>query len=360
MKRRIPPWEKKGFCPYLLRPMGVVYGAAMQFRNWLYDRGILRVYRLPIPVVSVGNLSVGGTGKTPLVIEIARMLTRRNPKIRLGILCRGYRRNDSARWVVSDGDTIKMTVAEAGDEPYLIAKRLPGVKVFVGVDRVAVARRALSRYDIDLLILDDAFQHRRICRDVDIVVVDGERGLEGGKVLPAGPLREFPRNIRRASCLVLSRFNGGEPPGLKRFLPPGMPVFKARQAVAPLLEGVSGENLPTEVLSEAPVWAVCGIAHPESFLATLHDLGARVEGWTAYPDHHAYTHDDFEEIARQAGRERAIVTTEKDWVKWKGSHPFKKVYVVSVRVTMDEGEEFCDFIESFVYNREKGVQGGQR
>ncbi len=325
----------------------------MDLRNLLYDRGIFKTHRLPIPVISIGNLTVGGTGKTPLTITIARGLQTRHPDLQTGILSRGYKRTRSDAWIVSDGEKILMGVEESGDEPQLMARRLPGIKVFVGANRVRIARQALDRFPLDVLILDDAYQHRRIHRDVDILLVDGQRGFEGGRVLPAGPLREFPRNVKRASCLVITQYNDRIPPDVSRFCPPSTPLFKTRLTLSGITEGISGVPCPPEKLRNQLVWAVCGIARPESFLDTLADLGVRIAGVTPFPDHYAYTRRDLDQIARQALERsvHAIITTEKDWVKWTGKHPFQRVYIVSVEPKFTEEAKFYDFIDGFVYNR---------
>lgn len=357
-KFRLPPWERSKGLSSVLKPLGWLYGAGMEIRNRLYDWGLFKSHFLPIPVISIGNLAVGGTGKTPLTIEITKGLLKRNPDLKLGILSRGYRRKTTDRWIVSDGKEILMGVAESGDEPRLIARSLPGVKVFVGADRVAVAKKALARFDLDLLILDDAFQHRRIHRDVDILLVDAETGLGGGRVLPSGPLREFPWNVKRATCLVVSRFNERIHPDIRRFCPPEIPIFKVRMAVSGIQDAMSGEVVPLEEIRNKDVWGVCGIARPASFLKSLEILKLRLAGFSAFPDHHDYTERDFQGILQEAGEEAPVVTTEKDWVKWEGRHPFRKVYVVPAHLEFIEGEEIYDFIEPFVYNKRKGVEGG--
>jgi len=323
----------------------------MDLRNFLYDRGLFKTYHLPVPVISIGNLTVGGTGKTPLTIAIARGLQARHPNLHIGILSRGYKRTRSDDWIVSDGENILMGVEASGDEPQLMARRLPGVKIFVGADRVRIARQALSRFPLDLLILDDAYQHRRIHRDVNILLVD-DHTAEHRRVLPAGPLREFPWNMKRASCLVITHDRKRIPPDLSRFCPSSIPLFKTRLILSGITEGISKAPCPPENLRNQLVWAVCGIAHPGSFLDTLSDLGVRIAGVTPFPDHHVYTRHDLEQIALQARRKNvhALITTEKDWVKWEGKHPFQRVYIVSVIPKFTEEGKFYDFIDGFVYN----------
>jgi tetraacyldisaccharide 4'-kinase len=355
----LPPWERSGWVSGILIPFGWLYGLGMEVRNWLYDRGIFKVRKLPVPVVVVGNLTVGGTGKTPLTIELVSELLRRNTGLKVGILSRGYKRSPSGKWVVSDGKDLLMGVEEAGDEPYLMARRLPGVKVFVGADRVSTARKAVARYDLDLLVLDDAFQHRRLHRDADVLVIDAEKGFYNGRVLPAGPLREFAGNVRRATCCVFTRYSEENRRRSESLIPVAKPIFGARMTVAGIEEAVSGESLSREAIRGQRVWGVCGIARPDAFRKTLEELNLRVLGLTAFPDHHDYSSGDFERILRQGGEDVTLVTTEKDWVKWEGKHPFGKVYVVSVRMNFVNGEELCDFIETIVYNRIKGLQGGK-
>ncbi len=346
-----PPWERSKTFSRLLTPFGWAYGMGMEIRNRLYDRGILKSHRIPIPVISVGNLTVGGTGKTPIVIEIARGLLKRNSALNIGILSRGYGRSKKRDWIVSDGITILAGPDGSGDEPQVIARELPGVRVFVGADRVEIANKAINRFPLDLLLLDDAFQHRRIGRDVDILLVDGQTGLGNGRVLPAGPLREFPRNIKRATCLLVNHDAGQLPAVLEKFLPPGKPIFRSRMVPDSLWDGILKKKLPLDALNRQEIWGICGIARPDSFLDTLGSLGARIAGFTPFPDHHAYSREELQAIARQAGEDRLIVTTWKDWVKLEKRHPFRKVCVLGIRNEFLEEEKFYTFLEKFVYNR---------
>lgn len=356
-KLRIPPWERSRVIPSLLIPFGLIYGLVMELRNRLYDFGIFKIHRLQVPVISIGNLTVGGAGKTPLTIEIVRGLLRRNSSLKIAVISRGYRRKRLKDWVVSDGEDVLMGVDESGDEPRLIAKNLPGVKVFVGSDRVAIGRRAIERYPLDLLVLDDAFQHRRIYRDVDIIVMDGEKGMPMWGVLPSGPLREFVWNLKRATCLVVSHPDAQLPQYIRRYCKPETPVFKVRLTVSGIMDGISRKEIPLKELKGERVWGICGIAHPDSFLKTLRELEVEIEGFISFPDHHPYSWRELKRISIRT-KGRAVITTEKDWVKWESNHPFTKVYVVSIKTEFENRENFYDFIEGFVYNRKKGVQGG--
>jgi len=351
-----PPWEKIGIVSLLLNPFGWFYGQGMAIRNFLYDHDLLKIHKLSVPVIAIGNLTVGGTGKTPLTIEIIRGMLKRNPALKIGVLSRGYKGKPAGNWVVSDGGHIRMGVRQAGDEPLLIARSLPGVKVFVGADRVAVGRKAVAKYALDVLVLDDAFQHRRLFRDVNILVVDGEKGFEGARVLPAGPLREFVSNIRRASCIVVTRGDKQKvAPDIKRYCVPGTPVFQAGLTVSEVREGISGKNISPGSLSGKRVWGVCGIARPDDFLKTLEGLGVEITGFTAFPDHHFYTPRELAELGKKvkaAGEDVTVITTEKDWVKLEKSATFSRVFIISVCMTFVGEEEVYGFIEGFVYNKQ--------
>ncbi len=337
----------------MLAPFGWMYGFGMEVRNLCYEVGVFKTHRLPVPVVSVGNLTVGGTGKTPLIVEIAEELRRRRSSVRIGILSRGYKGRPGSKWVVSDGLRIEMSVEEAGDEPVVLAKRLPGVKVFVGKDRVAVARKALTRFDLDLLILDDAFQHRRIHRDMDLLLIDGQRGFGNGRVLPAGPLREFPWNLSRASCVVVTHRKEGIPTNLRSWVPEKTPIYHATFEVTRIFEGVSGGEVPLDALRGKRLLGVCGIANPDSFKETLEGLGAKIQDLVVFPDHHAYVPPDFSPILERLKGKDEIVTTEKDWVKWHMKHPFRRVFVVAGVMRIHRAHELYDFMEKIVYNAKK-------
>ncbi len=350
IKTTTPPWEMSNRLSSLLTPIGWLYGMAMEMRNYLYDLNVFKCHRLPVPAISIGNLTVGGTGKTPMTIEIARGWKKRHPTTHIGIILRGYRRTRHKGWIVSNGEQVLMGIKESGDEPQVIARHLKGAAIFVGSDRVSVGLRALTHFPLDLIILDDAFQHRRLYRDVDILLVDGKKGLGNGRVLPSGPLREFARNLKRATCLMVTHYTGTLPKNILDLCPSEMPIFKAHLKVSEVWEGSSGKTIPAEELKNQEVWGVCGTANPESFIETIGKLGVRIVGFTPFPDHHPYSSKDLERIAFQIAH-HPVITTEKDWVKWEGHPLFERVYVVSIKTQILEEERFYDFLHRIVYNR---------
>ena len=301
-----------------LRPASWAFGALSGLRRWAYGRGLLARHHAPLKVVSVGNLTVGGTGKTPVVAEVARRLSRRG--LRVAILSRGYGGQGRRSRILSDGTRLYEEARTAGDEPRLLAEALPGVAVVVGADRLRSARLARERLGAEVAVLDDGLQHQRLCRDLEIVVVDAACPLGNGALLPAGPLREGPAALSRAHLVWMthpapSAEEAGGParsPGLTA--PAGIPVVRSRYRPARLV--VAGEPRPVTELRGQRVLALTGIARPTRFVRTLEDLGAHVVALHAHPDHHRFRESEVRAALEAARRHQAlVVTTEKDAVR---------------------------------------------
>jgi len=308
-------WRSRGPLAWLLLPVGLLFFFVVAVRRWLYQSGFFKRERLPVPVVVIGNITVGGSGKTPLTIWLALALRAagRHP----GIVSRGHGRAHDAVKKVGAGDT----AVDVGDEPLLIFQRT-ACPVFVGRDRVAAARALLAAHpECDVILADDGLQHYRLARDVEIVVCD-ERGTMNGWPLPAGPLREPVSRLRHADALVL---NGRCPAVL-----PGVPVFRMD------LEGTCFHRLddPTQTATAADLagkrlHALAGIGNPQRFFAHLEALGLAC-ATHAFPDHHRYASADFPSTGD------AIVTTEKDAVKFPADLPLPVwVLPVAAHITPD-------------------------
>lgn len=301
-----------------LAPASWAYGAAVRLRNLAYDAGLLRARRLSCRVVCVGNLTVGGTGKTPLVLALADALVRQGAKP--CILLRGYGGSAPDGAVVSDGREVLLDWRRAGDEAVLLARRLPGVPVVVGGDRVRAGAQALARFSPDVLLLDDGFQHRRLHRDVDLVLLDAADPWGGGRLLPAGRLREPAAGLRRAHAALVTRADeAGDREALRRAVA-GWGIARmawARHRPAALVESGRGPERPPDALRGRAVFALSGIGRPASFHRTLGALGARVVGAETFPDHHPYGEADRTAVSAAAAASGAewIVTTEKDLVR---------------------------------------------
>jgi tetraacyldisaccharide 4'-kinase len=323
------------------------YEAAVTARNWAFDAGLRRPRHLPVPVVCVGNLTIGGTGKTPATIAVAQRLESEG--LAVGILLRGYGRKSGAIRVAAEPGGRPAPWRQVGDEAALLAERLPGVAVVVGADRFLAGQEALRRFPLDVLVLDDGYQHRRLHRALDLVMVDATDPLGGGRLLPRGRLREPARGLRRAGALLVSRSDQvADLGGVRRALlqaAPGIPQILTRHRPTRLAELERRQPHSLSLVRGRRVLAVSGVARPAAFHDTLTALGASLAVRLPFPDHHPYRASDVEAIARAADAARAdwIVTTEKDAVRLRevasaslGGHPW---LVLRVDLEVVEGEE---------------------
>jgi tetraacyldisaccharide 4'-kinase len=308
----------------------MILGAVSRVRRLLFSKGLLPSARLPVPVVSVGNLAMGGAGKTPHVIHLARWLAGEG--MRVGVLSRGYgRKTRGVRWV-SGGEGGIATAAEGGDEPVLIARSLPGIPVVVGESRAAAGRELLTRRRVDVFLLDDGFQHLSLRRDVDLLLIDSVRGLGNRKTAPFGMLREPPSHARFADGLVITKcadVDSGTLAARDIPFPEGRPRAFSRLSPGGI---VGREGLFTrKPVSGDAVFAFSGLAGNEQFRETLLSAGFRVKGFLPFPDHHMYSRRDLERIAKETGGYPAI-TTEKDLVRLPADVPF---FVGALRVDVE-------------------------
>lgn len=295
----------------IVHVLSTVYGAAATWRRRWYSRDPARVRRLARPVISVGNLRVGGSGKTPVVAHLARLLIERGE--RPSILTRGYARTRPRAGVtlVSDGTRVLEDVGAAGDEPLMLARSLPGVPVLVGSDRFAAGLLAEREHRVSVHLLDDGFQHLRLARDVDLLLVDDDDLSD--RVLPAGRLREPLANAAAADAVLVTAGNRTEASAVARAL--GIKAAFTVHRHLPPARTWSGYPLPDD--QPRRVLAFAGIARPERFFAALPSCGWDVAATCAFPDHHPYTPGDLERLAGQARAAGVswLMTTEKDAVR---------------------------------------------
>jgi tetraacyldisaccharide 4'-kinase len=287
-----------------LRVLSVPYGLGIRSRNWLFDRGWKKSFRAEVPVISVGNLTVGGTGKTPCVEYVARHY--RDCGRRVAILSRGYG-----------------SAGGPNDEALVLEENLPDVPHLQGADRSELARVALEELESDVLVLDDGFQHRRLARNVDVVLIDATLPWGHGYLLPRGLLREPRSSLRRADAVILTRSDLVTPEALAALRrevqrwAPAVVVAQAEHRPQSWRNSASVE-MPLDALRGRPVAAFCGLGNPEAFRQSLRGLGLDVVAWRTFPDHHAYERATIEDLrlwARTLPTEAALVTTQKDLVK---------------------------------------------
>jgi tetraacyldisaccharide 4'-kinase len=264
-------------------------------------------------VISIGNIAVGGTGKTPVTAHIARLIMAQGLKV--AVLSRGYGGTlEGQTAIVSEGHGISLSADQCGDEPFLLAKSVPGLAVVIGTDRHAAGQLALKGCNPDIFLLDDGFQHLRLHRDLNILLLDCTRPFGNGWTLPAGLLREPTQAAERAELVVLTRC----PEGAMTASPvPGKPYCRARHDLGDLLPLTGGAPLPLEALQGRNVVAFSGIAEPQAFVDGLRRQGLQVIATLSFPDHVVYNDArlaEIEEILRTSAADYAI-TTEKDGVK---------------------------------------------
>jgi tetraacyldisaccharide 4'-kinase len=368
MRFATPRWHSEQpetrFERMLLAPLAALelaYRAGAALHRGCYSTGLFARARAPLRVISIGNLSSGGTGKTPFAAWLASSLRARGHRVAL--LSRGYGRSGPGTpLLVSDGAAILSDAARAGDEALLLAKLARGVPVLAGVDRARLAELAFASHACDVAILDDGFQHHRLHRDLDLVLLDCEAGLGNGHLLPRGPLRESAAALARCSAIA---FVDGPPSaalaGAVARHAAGVPRFELRRKPGGLRSLADGRPLGSKSLAGASVGLVAGIARPASLRRSVEALGARVVAERWYPDHHRYRAKDFAGLVAQAPR---WITTEKDAVKidaaWTQGVPFG---VLGLELEVREGERLLDHCEAKLArderraSRENGAPG---
>ena len=308
----------------LARVAALGYGLGTACEQFSYDMGWRRVSKAPLPVISVGNLTVGGTGKTPLVIKVVETLQQMG--LRAAVVSRGHGRHskEAALWV-SRGRGPLIDVRQAGDEPYLLARRLP-VPILVGRERAKLIDMLYREMGPHVVVGDDMFQHRRLYRDLDIVALDARQPLANGFVLPRGPLRELKSALRRAQAIVLTRAGDDDTSTrawLRSFWGSG-PVLSCCHHISGLQDLEGKDVSPSR---GRRVLAFCGLANPAAFRQSLQASGLQVAGMQAFEDHHWFTVSDLAEIEAAAVKLKAdvLVTSEKDAVRlpenWQPSLP---------------------------------------
>jgi tetraacyldisaccharide 4'-kinase len=356
--------KRHGFRPGLLRIalrfLSFLYLAIVQARLYLYRERILKEHQLGCLVISIGNLTVGGTGKTPVVEKFARALQKGGRRV--AILSRGYKSVDRRRkktlWenfltqgsenpprVVSDGKSVLLDSATAGDEPYMLASNLKGVAVVVDKNRAKAGLHALRELEVDTLLLDDGLQYLHLKHRLDIVLIDRQAPFGNEHLLPRGTLREPPRNLRRASYIFITKCNGGPNVDLieriRRYNRTAE-IIECRHSPLYLRHVYKDERLPLDYLQGLYVGSLCGIAAPESFEHGLHALGAKIELSRHFADHHRYTERELRQFLQRCVRRdvSAVITTEKDAVRFPFIDPLEvPIFYLRVEIEILNGQE---------------------
>ncbi len=314
VERSIRGGEGTGPLGAVFRPLAGLYGTGVRARLGLYRAGVLKPRALSCAVISVGNITVGGSGKTPMTMFIASYLKGKGAGV--AVVSRGYGGSHKGAGIVSRGEGALMGPGEAGDEPVLMARRLKGVPVVIGAERFSAGQLAIEEFSPDVIILDDGFQHIGLKRDLNILLVDGNMSLANARLLPAGPLREPLTALSRADMVLVK--GGRLRPGDRELInEQGLMATGFVYRAGGLRGLASSKPLEIKDIKRAPVLIVSAIADPESFSRTLSGLGIKARAVMTYSDHHAYDAGDIKAIKarmEETGAE-VLITTEKDGVK---------------------------------------------
>ena len=332
---------------FVLPPLSILYDAVTRTRLSLYRRGTFHTTKLDRPVISIGNITTGGTGKTPLVEWVARTIAAHGKKV--CILTRGYGRKDPhLQVIVSDGYGVLASPAEAGDEPFLLATKLTGqAAVISSADRIAAAQEAIKDFGTECFVLDDGFQHLRLARDLNIVTIDATNPWGGGSLLPYGRLREKPEGLSRADCVVITRCDQvGSVDALRQEilrLAGERPIFRSQMRPVRVS---SLKNSAETLAAPARVAAFCAVGNPASFFENVRRVGYELAVQKSFPDHHVYAQAEIDAIVKEA-RETgatALVTTAKDAVKLRTLSFAMPCYVIEIEIEIENVEEFTRLI----------------
>ncbi len=343
-----------------LLPLSAIYGALTRARLAAYGRGWFSVSKLAAPVISVGNLTTGGTGKTPLVEWVCRALAREisdsegaGTGVRVCVLTRGYgRENPKTQVVVSDGSQLLAGARTAGDEPALLAQNLLGVAaVIANPNRVAAGEWASENLHTKVFVLDDGFQHLRLARDLDIVTIDATNPWGGGHLLPYGRLREARAGLSRADCVVITRADqvadlASTATAIKKLVG-ATPIFSSRM-VTSRVRRLDDDVADAGALRSQSFAAFCGVGNPESFFNHLRREGCTPVFTRAFADHHNYNQTELDTLVKEAKARgaAALVTTAKDAIKLATLELKLPGYVVEIQISIDDEDRLIELIRT--------------
>lgn len=331
---------------FFLIPLSILYGGVNWLRNLLYDQGVKRSYQSTIPVISVGNITAGGTGKTPVVDFLVKFFLSEGK--RPVVISRGYGGSFSGDvGIVSDGDGVQMSASVAGDEPVLLATRNSGCSVLIAKKRVDGVKLAERNNLADLVILDDGFQHRALKRDADIVLLDAHRPVGNGWPLPAGNLREIKSGVKRADLILRTKCKYSE-----TSVSQGQTTYNSHYQLTENIVCLDGSSIHINELASRKVLAFSGIANPEQFFTDLENMGMVLHETIALVDHVDYSDDAVIERLRScSGRNDVMITTEKDAVKLESGMFELSCYYVPIEITIDGSDDFTEKLNKLLWSR---------
>ena len=299
----------------ILHPLSVIYGIIISLRNTLYNFKFLKTHAIDNSVISIGNITTGGTGKTPLVRYLAEKILKMGYKP--GIISRGYGRITKAQLVVHDGKTVKSGWDESGDEPYMLASWLKTVPIIVDLNKVSGAKYLIDNFDVDVILLDDAFQHRKIRRDLDIVLINSTVNSDSLKLLPAGMLREKLENIKRGDILIFTKNTNDKFPDISIQFQNKFGNKMMTSSTDYYITNFTTKDRMNASELQNPGFGFCGIGDPQSFKKGLKIVGLDIKHYRMFKDHHRYNSQTLNSLLSEINELniKSVITTEKDVIK---------------------------------------------
>ncbi len=328
----------------VLSPISLLYWGALIVRNLLYKLKIFKTSKISCKIISVGNISTGGTGKTPTVIYLTHLLKDLN--LNVAIISRGYKRNTTGLLVASRGDGPSCSLSDCGDEPYMMAKKLKNIPIVVDKNRIRGCTYLVKNFSPDVIIMDDGFQHKSIYRDLDLVLIDGSTNYNEYKLLPSGILREPWHELKRADAILLTKRIPG--PLLKRKLNElSIPIFQTRITA---MIGKTYLQPLKKIPTNEKVFLFSGIGNPEFFKKTAKHMGFNICGTKKFADHFSYTKKDIDDIEKSAKTLNAkyLLTTEKDWFKLEKLEMRLPVIVIEIKIKIEKENQFLKLFNNRV------------
>jgi len=333
----------------LLIPISWFYGSIIWLRNYLFNIGLLISVSFDIPVISVGNITTGGTGKTPMVIYLARLFKKNGFKP--GIVSRGYGRNSRGLKIVHDGNSLLEDVNKAGDEPYLLGKILKTIPIIVSENRIFGIKKFQDNFQVDIIIMDDGFQHRKVKRNMDIVMISANDKPSDYHFLPWGRLREPLYCLKRAQCIIYTRTKRFQNPYLHNILNPHVNNSPIASIMQPILMKIDNAGYHKSLPTDAPAFAFCGIGNADYFFKIVKEKELNIVGKRIFRNHQKYNNRLLQNLSTQiqSSNCRIVVTTEKDIVKIPAIFINKFIfYVIKIDIVFEDDTVVLNKIKSIL------------
>ena len=335
---------------FIFYPLSLLYYIGINIWNFFYKIHILKTKSLPCKVISVGNITVGGSGKTPTVQYLSKLLQSKGKKV--GIISRGYGRKSKNTTIVTDGKIKPKIWENFGDEPYMLAKNLDGIPIIVGKSRYEAGMKMITEFNPDIIIMDDGFQHISLYRDLDIVLINSKDTEKSHRLIPLGLLREPLSNLSRANLVIFTKTNIYKPSQYQEKIKKKIkcPIINNKIEIDNTLIDKNGESHDLKIINSKNIYIFSGLGDQESFKKIMGKTGAIIVGHDKYQDHYIYKKNDLKNIEKNAKEKNAsfIITTEKDILKTINYNKNMKLYYVKIKMVFEPENILRKYIEKII------------